>query len=98
MTDRPIIIGMSNPLSTDPTHALYPAPPGCSGHRLWAMLHEVSGATRREYVDGFDRRNLIAGPWDKGAARDAARRFSSAVSQETIVVVLGQEAARALGL
>lgn len=90
---------MCNPLSTDPRHALYPSPPGCSGYRLWRMLHEVSGASRSDYCEGFDRRNLLRGRlWDRPLARTAARRFSSTLSQGTIVVVLGQEVARALGL
>lgn len=94
---KPLIIGQNNPRSADLRHALYPSPRGCSGHRLWAMLHEVSGASRRDYTEGFDRRNLVTGNWSRKAASEAACRFTPPPPGAT-VVVLGAETARSLGL
>jgi hypothetical protein len=94
---RPILLGMQNPHNTKPGFALYPAPRGCTGHRLWQMLHEVSGCRPLQYVQSFDRRNLVTGPWSREAARVAVRTFIPPPAGGT-VVVLGQEVARALGL
>jgi|SRR5579859_2102948 len=70
---RPILVGMNNPVSTRPGHELYPLPEGCTGHRLWQMLHERTGATMRQYLDAFERRNLVRGlEWDRVAARARA--------------------------
>lgn len=61
------------------------------------MLHEVSGASRRDYAEGFERRNLVTGPWSAKAARAAAASFTPPPPGATIVV-LGAETARSLGL
>lgn len=104
---RAIIVGMNNPLGADPRHALYPSPEGCTGHRLWRMLHEVCGATRVDYRDGFDRRNLVAGEWSAAAAREGAGRLLAELSdlppprtggKMLTVLALGREVARALDL
>ncbi len=94
---KPILVGMNNPASARPEHALHPSPHGCSGHRLWLMLHEVSGASRRDYTEGFERRNLVAGEWGRRATRKAAARFTPPPAGANIVV-LGAETARSLGL
>jgi hypothetical protein len=91
-----MILGMNNPLSADPRHALFPHPPGCAGHRLWRMLHEVSGCPKSAYVSGFDRRNLVSGYWTKASAAQAADAFAPPPSG--VILVLGQQVARALGL
>lgn len=71
---KPILCGMNNPISTRPGHELYPLPEGCTGHRLYKMLQARTGATMRQYVDSFERRNLVRGKeWDQLAAR--ARAF-----------------------
>lgn len=104
---RPILVGMNNPLGADPRHVLFPAPEGCSGYRLWRMLHEVCGATRVDYRDGFDRRNLVVGTWHANAAKDGAARLREEVEgvppprpggRLPTVVALGREVARALDL
>jgi hypothetical protein len=57
---RPVLVGMNNPVSSDPAHALFPHPPGCTGYRLWEMLKtRIPHVTRREYLDAFDRRNVV---------------------------------------
>jgi hypothetical protein len=57
---RPLLVGQSNPyVRMDKfAEALYPAPEGCTGHRLWRMINEVSGMSRQEYVEKFARTNL----------------------------------------
>lgn len=98
MTDpRTVLCGMNNPHSADPRLALYPAPSGVAGHRLWVMLHDVAGSSRREYLDGFDRRNLLTGVWNAAAARDAARELWSTLNGRR-VVLLGQAVVNAANL
>jgi hypothetical protein len=95
---RPVLLGMNNPLSSEPKHALYPSPPGCTGWRIWNMLNEKTGCSKSQYLRAFDRRNLVSGRvWSRGEAAEAARVFTDEmVGRE--VVVLGEEPRRALGL
>lgn len=90
---RPIIVGMNNPVSTRPGHELYPLPEGCTGNRLWKMLHSRTGASMRQYVDAFERRNLVVGKeWDRLAARARAYEVVCELRDSgRTVVVLGQE-------
>lgn len=97
---RPVLLGMNNPLSADPAYALFPAPTGCTGHRIWQMLTERTGCLRQQYLDAFDRRNLVDGrEWDAAESLDAALRLmdDSTLDGRT-VVVLGDAPRRALGL
>src|ERR1700726_3647146 len=84
---------MNNPVSTRPGHELYPLPDGCTGHRLWTMLHARTGATMRQYVDAFERRNLVRGrEWDRIAARARALEVVvELVGTGRTIVLLGQE-------
>lgn len=99
-----MIVGMTNPLGDDPRMALFPSPERSAGHRLWRMLHEVSGATRVEYRDGFDRRNLVVGEWNANAAKDGAARLREELElprpggRPLTVVALGREVAAALDM
>lgn len=95
-----VVIGMNNPQGEQP---LWPDPPGCTGHRLWKLLQsKMPEVGRREYLRGFDRRNVLraATEWDA----DAAARVGKGVLTEALatgtrrVVVLGQETREALGL
>src|SRR4051812_7918019 len=56
---KPIIIGLSNPHSSDPRDALAPYPLSSSGHRLWKMANNISPSVGRVYCQVFDRRNLM---------------------------------------
>jgi len=99
---RPVLLGMNNPVSSDPAHALYPHPPGCAGHRLWGMLNEAmpSGeqVSRSQYLRAFDRRNLVAGKtWSQAEARAGAGELTREL-RGRVVVVLGQQPRQALGL
>lgn len=89
---------MNNPQSDDPRHALFPHPPGCTGHRLWRMLHERCGAESIEYVTSFDRRNLVTGT--KFTAERARRGAQELLPRLTDyhVVLLGSDTVRAFGL
>lgn len=66
---RPLLIGMNNPLSQDSGYALWPDPPGCTGHRIWKMLP----MTQDEYLEAYERCNLVEGlEWSTARARSAA--------------------------
>lgn len=100
---KPIILGMNNPLSSDPAHALYPSPEGCTGHRLWRMLHARTGASRSEYLEAFDRRNLVGQrTWSRmSEAREAASHFLRELMghvEPITVLVLGAEPRDAIRL
>lgn len=100
-----VLLGMNNPLSADPAHALFPHPPGCSGWRLWRMVHALTNCGRGTYLQ-LDRRNLLhAKRWSGPAARVAAQRFVTEMTMRQPVqalrpqvLVLGQAAWAALGL
>lgn len=90
---------MNNPISRNPHHALFPRPEGCSGNRLWKMLNETCGARMSDYVEVFDRRNLLAtATWDQAQARDAASDFLNKLPDGAQVLVLGEKPREALGL
>lgn len=101
MDGRAVICGMNNPHSSDPRHALAPHPSGVAGHRLWSMLAEVRpDVSRVEYMRAFDRRNVLAGSrWSASEARAEAERSGLwATMQGRVVVLLGREVPRVLGL
>jgi hypothetical protein len=82
---------MNNPISSRPEYALWPDPPNCTGWRLWKLLEARNGATQDEYVQAFDRRNLLPGKvWNAREARAAALRMVPDLAGRT-VVLLGQE-------
>ena len=97
---RPILIGQNNPVSLKPGHELYPLPKGCTGNRLWQMLAERTGATMRQYVDAFERRNLVvAQRFDRQVAKaNAALIYAELWGSGRTVVLLGQEVVRAFGI
>jgi len=99
MTDRPILIGMNNPLSDEPAHALYPHPPGCTGHRILEMLQSVSSVTRGQYLTTFERHNLVTGQqWSVHRGRQGAALLWPVLEGRRWVAILGREGAKALDL
>lgn len=88
---RPILLGMADPHSRDPAHALFPDPPGCAGWRLWKMMDSAAGVTPEYYATNFDRRNLCLTEWDRGLAVVAAAELRGAVRPGDRVVLLGLE-------
>jgi hypothetical protein len=99
MSERPIIIGMNNPISTMPGHELYPAPEGCTGHRLWRLLHARTGAFRQQYLNAFERRNLVRGlEYNKRVAKMRAGAIVAELwGSGRVVILLGQDVRRAFG-
>ena len=101
MSGRAVLIGMNNPHSSDPRHALAPYPQGVAGHRLWSMLSELRpDVTRSTYMRAFDRRNILTGSvWNAAlAAAEAERSGLWASLAGRTVVLLGREVPRALHL
>jgi hypothetical protein len=94
MAQRPVLVGMNNPISMRLEHALYPWPKSCTGYRLWQMLNESSGVSKREYLEAFERVNLVTGSWNVESARQEARKFMSLYVGRTLVL-LGGEVRRA---
>jgi hypothetical protein len=95
---RPVLLGMNNPLSQKPEHALYPYPPGCTGHRIWMLLRtKLPDMSRLDYLRGFERTNLVSGPWNMTKARVRAAQLPSLYAGRT-VVVLGEKPRVALEL
>jgi hypothetical protein len=83
-----IILGLQNPYDGE---ALAPEPINSAGWRLWRM----TGLTREEYLR-IDRRNLLSDdvPWDD----EPGAFFARSLQPGDIVVALGDEVRRALGL
>jgi len=68
---RPLLVGLHNPLSPKPEHALYPRPEGCTGWRLLQMLGPAY--TERDYLRAFDRVDLLDHHEQVGGKGYAAR-------------------------
>lgn len=98
MNARPVLLGMNNPLSRRAEHALYPDPVNCTGWRIWKMLHARTGASQDDYLEAFDRRNLLnAKTWSLADARWAAGEARRDLRDRT-VIILGAEPVKALDL
>ncbi len=88
---RPILVGMNNPISSDPEHALYPLPEGCTGNRIWKMLCDAYGerVPLPRYVGAFDRVNLCPTvDWNPRLARLAVPALAERLrmpGQESII-------------
>lgn len=98
---RPVLIGMNNPVSSDPAHALYPSPEGCTGHRLYEMLKSrVPAATRSDYLRRFDRRNVVSlRMFDAKLAREGAAKLDQEFfASGRTIVLLGADTIKAFGL
>jgi hypothetical protein len=95
---KAILLGMNNPYGGDPRYALYPHPPRCTGQRIYEMLRTVrDDVTTLNYIEGFDRRNLVVGEWSMKVARACARKFLDDVDGRS-VLVFGAQTWAALGI
>lgn len=102
---KPVLVAMNNPQSPLPTHCLYPHPEGCAGHRLWRMLEEAGRLhpdrhyiSRKEYLERFERRNLLDSVvWDRSAAQAAAGALRERL-RGRVAAILGQATRKALRL
>lgn len=87
---KPVILGMNSKTG----EALGLLPTTGAGARLW----RCTGFTLREYLDSFDRMNLLEEPeWDRNAAKESAKRVRERLRGRT-VIVLGSQAWTALSL
>lgn len=96
---RVVLLGMNNPVSENPRHALFPHPTGCTGWRIWQMIREARADTsRRDYLEGFERVNLLnSREWDSEEARAAAPAILRRLRGRE-VVVFGEQPRGFLGL
>lgn len=89
--DRVLLVGENNPYSDDPYFALYPKPERASG---WRLCVEILGLSASEYLEKFDRVDLLHRPrWSAPAARAAAAQLVHPRR-----VLLGAKVAAAHGL
>ena len=95
MGERILIVGMNNPISTNPKHALWPDPVNCTGWRLWKLLEARTGATAEQYTQAFDRTNMVIGNWDRGAALEWWVQSRDRIREEYDVCLLLGAATRA---
>lgn len=81
---KPVLLGMNNPVSSDPEHALYPYPSTCTGARLM----KFSELDKRTYLTAFERRNVLDGQeWSARAARERAPSLREELRGRTVVLL-----------
>lgn len=81
---KPVLLGMNNPVSSDPAHALYPHPSTCTGARLLRF----SGLERHIYLTAFERRNVLDGKqWSTRDARERAPSLREELRGRTVVLL-----------
>lgn len=86
MSDRRlVVVGMTNPLSSDPRASLRTSPPGCAGHRLWEMASARTGISEVAWLSMTDRRNLCVGDWSHQAARQQAALWHDELRGRTVL-------------
>ena len=91
---KPLLVGETNPYGGADEFALYPSPPGCTGHRLCHLILQLDAD---EYLERYDRANLCVGKWSAPRAREEALRLSSKHQAGTIVL-LGSKVCSGFGL
>ncbi len=103
---KPVLLGMNNPHSTDPSRALGVTPNNASGHRLWSML-AISAMCREppivvqphEYEAGFDRYNLLNEEvFDPTLFTKERKAQVLGLLNDRVVVMCGTNVPRVLGL
>lgn len=89
---KTVIIGMNNPYSGDPRYALYPHPENSAGARLCAMFLTESKrqnklTDKRDYIDGFERMNLVDTPtWDAVSAKVRGRDIKKLLVGRRVII------------
>ena len=89
MTERVLLVGESNPHSSDPRYALWPRPVGATGDRLCKILCIDAAA----YLRTYDRVNLCTSRWNARDARDITSGLHHRVR-----ILLGCKVAEAHGI
>lgn len=87
-TVKPVLVGELNPYGGTDDYALYPAPEGCSGHRLCCLIF---GMSRKDYLEAFGRVNLCEGKWSSPKAKSAALALVDAQMDGGRLVLLGSK-------
>lgn len=96
---RPLLLGMNNPHSDNPRWDLAPYPDNSSGWRLWKMIDDRVGISKRDYMKVFARHNLLhSRTWDKRKVKDAAFAATFFTKPGVTVVLLGDDVRRAMNL
>lgn len=90
---KPLIVGECNPYGGTDEFALYPAPDGCSGHRLCCLIF---GMRRTHYLRVFDRTNLCQGLWSNTYAIALASKIQE--DPQGRAILLGKKVANSFGL
>lgn len=97
-----LLVGLDNPQSNDPRHALFPSPPGCSGYRLMKFMQAADPKfTRMQYVS-IQKTNLFPVGACPTKKRTLALARAGALLREQVsgtnrrVVLMGQEVATAV--
>lgn len=88
---KPLLVGEANPYGGDPDFALYPAPDGCSGHRLCTLILKMR---RADYLREFERVNLCPYKW---YMREARERAADLRTWRGPLILLGAKVAWAFG-
>lgn len=92
---KPIIVGELDSCATDSVLVLYPEPRYTPG---WRLCHLILGLRREDYVEQFDRRNLLTGTkWSTKKAQAAADQLWLE-SEGAPLILLGGLVARAFGV
>lgn len=77
------LIGETNPYQRDPEdsirYAMYPDPPESAGGRFCEL---ILGMEQRDYLRAFERRNLLAGPWEGRGVTERARASAACLTWE----------------
>lgn len=92
---KPVLVGEQNPYGGDPRFALYPAPNGCSGHRLCCL---ILGMHRKAYLCAFDRANLCDGEWSMCKARQRAIELLADRAGQCKLILCGSKICSAFGV
>lgn len=96
-TPRVYIVGLNDPESSDPAHALSPRIVGSSGNRLWKMANRISGVSAENWEEWTQRINLLHCkelPRDyQQIAQHKGRRLGGLIYGRT-TILLGREVAR----
>ena len=98
---KPILVGLSNPYSRFPEHALVPYPERSAGHRLYKMFEDVYAVKQCQpfYAASFDRRNLCSTQEQaEGLKRDhkvLAQEIAQTIPPGSTVILLGRDVLKA---